>query len=233
MFVLFVIVGSSMALQATSLRAQEPAPVAGFQDGFFLQSANGDNRLQLGAVVQVDGRFSLHDTLGATNTLTIRRARPVLSGRAARHFDFRLMPDFGNGSAALFDAYVDLRVSPAFRIRAGKDKTPVGYEQLIGDAFLPFPERALASSLVPNRDVGLALQGDLAGGRVFYAGGVFNGVPDGSSSTADVDTRRGKDLAGRVVLHPFRTTQSPGPLSGLGFQVGGSHGNQAGGLPSF
>jgi phosphate-selective porin OprO/OprP len=216
-----------------SLEAQEPAPAAGFQDGFFLQSPDGDNRLQIGAVIQVDGRFSLDDTLSSTNTFAIRKARPILTGHAARHFDFRFMADFGSGTTVLLDAYVDLRVSPSFRIRVGKDKTPVGYELLIGDAFLLFPERALASSLVPNRDVGLAVQGDLAGGRVFYSGGVFNGVPDGSSSTADVDTRRAKDLAGRLVIQPFRSPQSPSPLSGLGIQIGGSRGDQSGALPTF
>jgi phosphate-selective porin OprO/OprP len=218
---------------ATTLAAQEPLPLAGFQDGFFVQTGNGDNRLVFGLVTQTDARFSLDDTLGSTNTFTIRKMRPTLTGRVARYFDFKVMPDIGNGTVVLTDAYVDTRFSPAFRIRAGKDKTPVGYELLMGDAFLFFPERALASSLVPNRDVGIAAQGDLLGGKLFYAAGVFNGVPDGTSSTTDVDTKRAKDLAGRMVLQPFRSTQSPGPLNGLGFQVGGSAGRQSGGLPAL
>jgi phosphate-selective porin OprO/OprP len=86
---------------------------------------------------------------------------------------------------------------------------------------------------VPNRDVGVAVQGDV-GPKLFYAAGIFNGVPDGASSTADVDTNQGKDLAGRIVLHPFRRRQAPGVLNNLGFQVGGSVGKQSGtGLPSF
>ena len=51
----------------------------------------------------------------------------------------------------------------------------------MGDAFLLFPERSLASSLVPNRDVGVQAQGDLASAKLFYAAGVFNGIPDGTS----------------------------------------------------
>ena len=40
-----------------------PAPVtAGWQDGFVLQSANGDNRLVLGLTVQADARFIFDDT---------------------------------------------------------------------------------------------------------------------------------------------------------------------------
>ena len=220
-------------LDAQTAPPQAP-PIAGFQDGFFIQTSNGDNRLLFGLVAQTDARFSIGDTLGATNTLALRKLRPTLSGRVGRYFDFKVMPDFGNGTVVVMDAYLDARFSPAFRIRAGKDKTPVGYELLQGDAFLLFPERALASSLVPNRDIGVAAQGDLVGGKLFYSGGVFNGVPDGSSSTTDVDTRRSKDLAGRVVMQPFRTAQTPvGPLNGLGFQVGGSRGRQNGAVPTF
>src|SRR5207248_360519 len=113
------------------------------------------------------------------------------------------------------------------------DKTPIGYELLIGDANLSFPERALASSLVPNRDIGIQAQGDLADGRVSYSGGVFNGVPDGSSTTTEVDTNNIKDLAGRIVVQPFRSAKTSGALNGLGFQVGGSNGNQSSALPFF
>src|SRR5207253_5071630 len=98
------------------------------------------------------------------------------------------MPDFGNGGTTLQDAYFDLRFSPGFRVRTGKDKTPVGYELLMGDAYLFFPERALPSSPVPNRDVGVQVQGDVAAAKLSYAAGVFNGIPDATSSTTDVDT---------------------------------------------
>jgi phosphate-selective porin OprO/OprP len=143
------------------------------------------------------------------------------------------MPDFGNGLATLFDAYFDVRFSPKFRIRTGKDKTPVGYEALIGDAFLLFPERSQASNLLPGRDVGIQVQGDL-NPKIFYAAGIFNGVLDGANSALDIDSNNGKDLAGRIVVQPFRTTAATaGALNGLGFQVGGSTGKQAGLLPAF
>ena len=211
-----------------------PLPVAGFQDGFFIQTANGDNRLLFGLVSQLDGRFSINDSLVITNTFAIRKVRPTFSGRVARYFDFKIMPDFGNGTTTITDASLDIRFSPKLRVRAGKDKTPVGYELLIGDAFLLFPERSLASSLVPNRDVGVGVLGELSP-KFSYSAVVVNGVPDGSSSTTDVDTNDGKDLAGRIVVQPFRQTgtAATGPLNGLGFHLGGSYGKQIGALPSF
>jgi phosphate-selective porin OprO/OprP len=144
------------------------------------------------------------------------------------------MPDFGSGGSVLEDAYVDIRFSPKFRVRSGKDKTPIGYELMIGDAYVLFPERSLASSLVPNRDVGVQLQGDLAANRVSYAAGLFNGIPDGASSASDLDTSSEKDLVGRIVLNPFLSKASPDrPIGGLGFQLAGSTGGQLGPLPTF
>jgi phosphate-selective porin OprO and OprP len=215
-------------------QAAPPAPfTAGWDEGFVLQSANGENRIALGLTGQADGRFSLDDPLPITDTFTIRKARPTLSGRVAKYFDFKLTPDFGSGTVVLLDASFDVRFSPKFRVRSGKDKTPVGYELLQGDAFLLFPERSLASSLVPNRDVGFQVLGDISP-RLSFAAGVFNGVPDATSSTSDVDANNGKDLAGRLVWQPFRSPATPArTLNGLGVQIGGSKGSQTGTLPSF
>lgn len=226
--------GAQNAAQAAA-PPSAPALQAGFQDGFFIQTANGDYRLLLGFIAQMDGRFEVADpTHPIVDTFTMRKIRPTWSGRIARYFDFKVMPDFGNGAAVVQDAYFDIRFSPKFRVRTGKDKTPVGMELLQGDPFLPFPERALASSLVPNRDIGVQVQGDVLNNHLFYAAGVMNGIPDGSSSTTELDTNSGKDVAGRIVLTPWRTTKTPlRKLNGLAFALGGSTGHEVGALPTF
>jgi phosphate-selective porin OprO and OprP len=218
--------------------AQAPAPppvTAGWSDGFFIQSAAGDHRLVFGVVLQADGRFSLEDDSPIVDTFVLRKARPIFSGRVARYFDFKLMPELTGGTAVLLDGYFDIRISTKFRLRSGKDKTPVGYELLLGDTTLLFPERSVVSALVPNRDVGFAAHGELAGGKVIYGGGIFNGnTLDGASNTTDVDVNDGKDLAGRVVFQPFRSGSLPASRwSNLGFHLGASTGNQAGPMPSF
>jgi phosphate-selective porin OprO/OprP len=170
----------------------------------------------------MDGRFALDDPKPIVNSFTLRKLRPTLTGRLARYFDFKIMPDFGNGATVVQDAYLDIRFSPKFRVRTGKDKVPVGYEWLLGDAYTLLPERTLVSSLVPTRDVGVQLQGDLSR-HVSYAAGIFNGTPDGTTVAADVDTNSAKDVAARVVVR----------TKGLGFHLGGSRGQQAGTPPSF
>jgi phosphate-selective porin OprO/OprP len=234
--IVFALSGAARA-QTPAPPAPAPAPppvVAGWNEGFFVQTPDGDNRLQIGFVVQADGRFSLDDPLPITNTFVMRKVRPTFTGRVGKYIDFKVMPELA-GSVLLLDGYFDIRFSPKLRLRSGKDKTPVGYELLIGDAFLIFPERSVVSLLVPNRDVGFQAQGDLAGGKLLYSAGVFNGNPaDGTNTIADVDTNNGKDLAGRIVVLPFRSTKTPAHrLSNFGFHVGGSTGSQSGALPSY
>src|ERR1700680_4068674 len=170
--------------RATLARQEDGAPapppfVVRWNNSVSVESTDGDNKLQFGGLIQVDGRFDVSDpTSTVTDTFVLRRIRPVLQGRAGKIFEFRLMPDFGNGTTVLFDGYFDTKLSSAVRIRVGKDKTPLGYEQLLSDFAVVFPERTIVTDLVPNRDIGVQAQGDLAAGHVGCIGGVFNGVPD-------------------------------------------------------
>jgi phosphate-selective porin OprO/OprP len=211
-----------------------PAPLtAGWDDGFFIQSANGDFRLQIGLLVHADGRFGLDDTAGnVSDAFLFRRLRPNLRGRFARRFEFYFNPDFAGGTLVVQDAYVDTVFAPAFRIRAGKGKTPFGLERLHSAANLLFFDRALPTALVPNRDIGVQVLGDISGGVVSYLAGVMNGVGDGGS--ADVDSNDSKDISGRVIVRPFTRIEG-NPLKGLGLAIAGSNGRQTGpaALPSF
>jgi len=208
----------------------EPPKLTAGPEGFVLQSANGDYRLQLRGYVQFDGRFFSGDTEAlAIDTFVLRRVRPIFAGIVGRHFEFQIMPDFGVGTTVLQDAWLDVNYSPKARVRAGKFKAPVGLERLQSATAITFVERAYPTALVPNRDVGLMLHGELAGGVVAYAAGLFNGAPDGGS--VDLDTNDGKDVAGRLFLSPFKRGTSP--LKGLGFGMAGTTGKQTGALPAY
>ena len=130
-----------------------------------------------------------------TSTFVLRRVRPLFEGTVYKYFDFRIMPDFGNGQSVLQDAYMDFNYLPGAKIRFGKSKAPVGLERLQAARDVLFVERGFPTSLVPNRDLGVQLMGEnLGGGTLNYAVGVLNGVPDGSSG--DLDTNNTKDFAG-------------------------------------
>jgi phosphate-selective porin OprO/OprP len=222
-----------LALFGLGSAAAEDKPPPPFE-GFSWKSAEGDFVLRLRGYFQLDTRSFSEETPAGTDNFLVRRARPILEGTVFKIFDFRVMPDFGQGTSVLFDGYLEARLSPALRLRAGKFKPPVGLERLQSATDILFPERAQPTNLVPNRDVGVQLSGDLADARVQYAVGVFNGVADGGNG--DLDNNDDKDVAARVFFQPF--VRAKNAASGLGFGVSGSSGDQAGtvtapNLPAF
>jgi phosphate-selective porin OprO/OprP len=202
-----------------------PARLVAGQDGIAIESGNGEYRLQIGLLVQADGRFLPEDDNHAVNdTFALRRLRPYLRGRILRRFEFYLNPDFAGGTLVVQDAYLDTVFSPAFRIRAGKGKTPFGMERLHSASNLLFMDRALPTALAPNRALGVQVLGDVKGGVFSYLAGVMNGVADGGS--ADLDTNDSKDISARLIVRPF-TRNPTSPWRGLGVAVSGSSGRQA------
>jgi phosphate-selective porin OprO and OprP len=217
---------AEIAAEAEAEKAKTGAAVsASANDGFALQSDDGSFALELRGYVQVDGRWYANDSgTRSIDTVILRRVRPILEGTVHKRFGFRVMPDFGSGATLLQDAYVEWRFSPAAVLRAGKYKAPFGLERLQSATDLAFAERALPTGLGPSRDAGIQLAGRLAGDRLDYAAGVFNGVPDGASG--DSDGNDDKDLVARVMVSPWKGT--PSELSGLSFGVAASRGNQEG-----
>ena len=221
---------SGVGLADEAARPDDPPKLTAGGEGFVLQSSNGDYRLQLRGYVHFDGRFFSGDAGRlATDTFLLRRVRPIFAGTVGRHFEFQVMPDFGMGTTVLQDAWLDVNYSPKLRVRVGKFKSPVGLERLQSATALAFAERAYPTALVPNRDVGVMIHGNLAGGVVAYAAGVFNGAPDGGS--VDLDLADGKDVAGRLFLTPFKRGGST--LEGLGIGIAGTTGKQTGVLPAY
>jgi len=210
-----------------------PVRVIAGQDGFAIESGNGEYRLQIGLLAQADGRFAAEDDGQAiSDTFALRRLRAYLRGRVLRRFEFYFNPDFAGSTLVVQDAYLDTIFAPAFRVRVGKAKTPFGLERLHSASNLLFLERALPTSLVPNRDIGVQALGDINGGVIGYLAGVMNGVADGGSG--DLDANDGKDVSARVIVRPF-TRQVTSPLRGFGVAIAGSTGKQtgAGALPTL
>lgn len=206
---------------------------ASAKDGFSLKSADGKYMLRFRGYFQSDGRvFPSTEIAGGVDNLLIRRARPIIEATVGRYFDFRLMPDFGGTSPTIFDAYWDGKFVPQFTVRAGKFKPPIGLERLQSATDIAFAERGLPTNLVPSRDVGLQIAGDISEGLFAYQIGVFNGVPDLANGGDDLSNA--KDFAARVFVQPFKT----GTLRGLGVGIAGSTGFERGsvttpGLPSY
>lgn len=225
-----------LELQEEKEKSGDNAKVTASKEGFAIKSGDGSFQLKLKGLIHADGRFLLQlpANQGQT-TFLARRVRPILEGNVYKNFSFRIMPDFGSGTAVLNDAYIDAAIKPYLKIRVGRFKVPVGLERLQSINDIALSEFAYPTALVPNRDLGLQVFGEINDGIVSYALGVFDGVADGASGDADLND--GKDIVGRVFVKPFSKT-SIAPLKGLGFGVGGSWGKQNGttsstALPSY
>ena len=209
---------------ATAAQATAPVAVAG-AGGFELRSADSAFRLRIRGYLHADSRYyGGDDDNRGVDTFLVRRARPILEATFFKIFDFRIMSDFGGGTAVVQDAYLDARFAKRFNLRAGKQKPPLGQERLLSATDILFIERALPTALVPNRDVGVQVYGDMTP-WLAYQVGVFNGVIDGGSG--DVDAADSKDVVGRLVFAPFKANASS-RLQTLSIGVGGSGGKEAG-----
>ena len=218
---------------AAALAKTQPKLTVG-PGGLTVSSADSNFVFSLKGLIQVDNR-TFFDQSGAKGNdgLLLRRARPIFQGTLYHDFDFVFIPDFGGSSVQIFDAYANYRYEPWAQLRVGKFKTPVGLEQLQADVNTSFNERSLVTDLVPNRDVGVQLWGDINGGVLSYAAGIFNGVGD-ARNTGNSNADNDGEFAGRLFSLPFKNTDIAA-LQNLGLGVAGSSGNVssiAAGLPS-
>ena len=97
---------------AASSRESTPVVSAG-PKGFSLQSADGRNQLSCAARCISTGAISTA-TIPAASWTASRRPACVRPSRArsADIYDFKLMPDFGQGRTVIQDAYVTARFNP-------------------------------------------------------------------------------------------------------------------------
>lgn len=215
----------------------DPAPRAS-AGALSISSDDGRRVMRIHGLLQVQGRWFPDDvTPASADTVLLRRVRPTLEVELDDRYAFRLTADLSKGSSTLVDAYLAARLAPWGTVTVGKFKPPVGLERLQSVLDTRFAERALPTSLVPNRDVGVHFGGALSG--VQYAIGYFNGVPDGASSDSseETDTDSEGDWAARVFTIPFGDA-SNALIRGLGFGVGTTYGDVDGSvedarLPSY
>lgn len=213
------------AEREAELKKQTAVLTAG-EEGFVLSSGDGQNKLRLRGLLQVDGRAFPGDTkLPLTDSFVARRVRPILDATLLGILDVRFTPDFGDSRIVIYDAYAELRPRAWFKLRVGKFKPPVGLERLQSAANTLFLERAFPTALVPNRDVGAQVQSELLNGAVSLTLGVFDGVADGA--IGDFDVNESKDVVARVFVRPFKPT-SVEPLQNFGIGIAGTDGRQSG-----
>ena len=196
---------------------------AGIDNGRpFLQTADGDFRVELGARLQIDYAAVENNTRTLAGKSLVdefyaRRARFELSATFFRWIDFRFECEMspiahnsasqGTSEVCLNDAYLDFRFSPELALRVGQFIVPFGYEETYSNRFTDQIERSIVDELEPEYAVGLSLHGSLLSGILGYEVGVANAGTGGIGSARNTaPANGGKDAFGKIILAPFKTT---------------------------
>ncbi len=183
-----------------------------YDNGFFLETADEQFRLNITGVLQADARFftgatsepDARDT-ASPNSFDIRRARFDFRGWHYKNNVFRIQLEMAD-TPYLRNAYWIFQKWPAVRLQLGQFKIPTGgADFLTEEAQINFIEYSADTPISPHFDRGLMLWGTPCAGVVQYAVGAFTGTgPDIDVPTGDVD--KSKDIAGRLLLVPFKNT---------------------------
>jgi phosphate-selective porin OprO/OprP len=219
------------ATAATASEIKENAAVVHYDYGKGLTVSSPDKRLQLrmSSYFQFDDHAFIGDgPAGNNDQFFIRSARPILEAKYDK-FSARLMMDFGNNQTQLLDAYGDYKVADAFNIRVGKFKDPIGIERWQSEQNVLFVERGMTTNLVPYRDNGIGVYGNLIPDTLEYQLAFTNGAPDLVNGTNGLDNDQ--TVSGRVFAHPFHDAGVKS-LEGVGIGVAGSYGNHNGSAAS-
>lgn len=232
--------------EAAAATKKETPVVKASSSGFSFGSADGKNEIKFRGLLQADHRhFSegandvrnrTRDRAGLLNaegfndaedTSLLRRVRPTIEGKVGGKYGFRFTPEFAGGSASVVDAYVDANLNPAFNIRAGKFKSAVGLERLQGGGDIKFIERSyVTNAILPNRDLGVSVYGDILDKKVSYNFGIVNGVVDGGNISTGTEYNGEREYTARIFTTPF--IDADNALAGLGFGIGGTYTNFTG-----
>ena len=216
----------SIALAASSQAHAQSAP----SHGIGLASSDAADSLVVHWLVQSDAYGFVNDTppgVTSRDTFTIGFAGLQLDATLHQMFHSSVLVDFSQSRLTLLDANVEVRYSQELVIRVGKFAAPFNEERNTPKIQLPWISVSPASFLLPVRETGIELLGELDHGLVAYNVALSNGSYAGPITDNDVDT--GKDVIVRVYSHPFHAS-GIAALEQLGIGLGASTGIHRGTL---
>ncbi|MGN6367581.1 MAG: porin [Phycisphaerae bacterium] len=170
-------------------------PLAGYNNGFYIQSPDANFRLAVGGIMQLrytfaqdhfvhGSDFATKPRSGNASGFDIRRARIIFSGNAfSPNVTFNISGDFGCDFAGksdqsffqLQDAYIAYRFNDALNFRVGSFVTPFSRAEytFAGQEFVDFPTVLIPFD--PIRSLGASLFGQPVKDRWSYELNMNNG----------------------------------------------------------
>jgi phosphate-selective porin len=182
--------------------SQASAWETGYDGGFFLRSQDRRNELVLEGLFQADFVAFTRDQV-RTSEFFVKRMRPELAGRFDDFLRFRIEPNFTEDEVELEEAWVGAEPAADTMLRIGRMKAPFGLEEVRSRRHIDFPRFSILNQFSPAEDHGVFLNGLAFASALEYGAAVYNG-------TGGADTNGSKDVAARVMLHPFVARETSG-----------------------
>ncbi|HNX05824.1 MAG TPA: porin, partial [Opitutales bacterium] len=190
---------------AAAAPAAKPAPDAVTvklgSKGLSFATADKKYTFSIRTRLQADAHF-FPDASDGNNDFSIRRA--ILSFRgSAGYMNWVFSPNFGGGSTVIDDAWIEIAPSDLFHLAAGKIQSFEGLENIQSNAKLLFAERGLPSNLVPGREIGLKLTGNLPNKFVNYGLALTDAALDSTSQNTNANLSGDLGGAANITLTPY------------------------------
>ncbi len=178
------------AARAAAAPTPSPDPKtmrAYFKEGYNVETADGNFKLNVGGRAQIDWNVSdpgggVKERFGLAGTSTgveFRRARLSLAGLVYGWVDYKFEYDFAEGDPAFKDVYIGFRKIPYLQyVRVGFFKEPFSLEELSSDDFVTFQERGLPNAFAPSRNTGVAFMPVFFDERMTASVGAFRDTDD-------------------------------------------------------
>ena len=225
---------TELQLAALKLEIEGHGRVAGYRDGFYLQTPTQRFLLRFNGLIQggyegrifAENRYPSDGALGKNeSSFLLRHAAMAFSGHVfLRDLTYGLELDFGSEDPGpLLEGWADLALHRSLRLRAGKQKIPVGRQLLLPSSRLEFAGRSgPVRAFAPGWDLGAMLHGELPiKGGLAYQLGIFNGAAPGALQNDNLDllyaVRLTAEPLGRLVEGEGDVEKSP-----FRFALGGS-----------
>ncbi len=191
-----------MMLLVWMFQQEPPKPdvQAGYDGGFFIKTK--DLKFTVEGLLQVNGVFfepgGPHES-----EFDLRRIRLEFSGDFFERFMFHIEPKFSSDGVELEEAWVGFRIEE-HRFLFGRMKEPFSLEEMASLRHMDMINFSILNQFVPAEDHGITILGRF--GWLEYGLGFYNG-------TGGDDTTSDKDVAVRLVAHPWRGLQFGGSIT--------------------
>ena len=200
----------------------------------------GPFRVDVHAKAQSDMRRADQDLDGAGGMYQTALKRVGVSGKLTDRVEFEIERELRKQNPWR-NVFVNVAISNALEVRAGKFKMPFGYEELTGIVNLDFAYRTLLSQIIsPSRDVGVIAHGRFLRRVLNYQLGVFQHYGENARSkepmfllAGEEPPRSERSVAGRLVVEPLRHARGPRELRRLSLGVAATSSDVPEGLNSL